>query len=205
MEERVIRDLEDRDCATLASLYVEYFEPSVVTAFGQGFLRSAYEGMKGARHGRTIILVDDGETRGFATLVFDEGRFIREILKKRGLKMALQALGAMLKNPGLLRNVVRAMRYPRIYAHLTKAELLTLIAREGHRGEGTGTMLLEEAVRIFRREGIRTFKVSVKKDWSRAISFYLKRGFKPLGEIEDGRAGMLFLTYDTRQDVRREP
>ena len=117
--------------------------------------------------------------------------------------MALQVVKALGKRPGLLRNIMKASRYPRFYSDLTKAELLTLIAREDRRGEGTGTRLLEEVVCIFRQAGVKKFKVSVKKDWSRAVEFYMKRGFAFLGEVDDGRAGMLFLSYDTSENVRR--
>jgi GNAT superfamily N-acetyltransferase len=199
----LIRELEEGDCALLASLHREYFEPSVVSAFGEKFLLSAYQGMRGARSGKTILLFGDGEMLGFATLVFDESRFFLEILRRRGFAMTLQVVKALLKSPGLLRNIAKASRYPRFYSDLTKAELLTLIAREDRRSEGTGTRLLEEVVRIFRQAGVKKFKVSVKKDWSRAVEFYMKRGFTLLGEVDDGRAGMLFLSYDTSENVRR--
>jgi ribosomal protein S18 acetylase RimI-like enzyme len=204
MEDLVIRELENRDCVYLASLHAEYFTPSVVSAFGEGFLRSAYRGMRNSRYGKTILLTKGSETLGFATIVYDESRFFREILGKQGLTMAALILKSLLLHPRLLRNVLGAMRYPRYYSGLTKAELLTLIAREDRRGQGTGTLLVEEVVRLFRQAGVRKFKVSVKKDWTRAVEFYKKRGFELLGEVDDGKAGMLFFLFDTGKDVRHD-
>ncbi|MFQ6102695.1 MAG: GNAT family N-acetyltransferase [Candidatus Glassbacteria bacterium] len=191
-----ITDIREEDCAYLASLHLKYFGPSIISAFGEKFLLAAYEGMIGARWGRTILFQKGDETLGFATVVMDGGKFFFEILKRRGWAMAIEVLRASFRTPRILKNVVRAARYPASFSGETKAELLTLITREDCRGMGTGTILMEEVMRILREAGCPRFKVSVKKSWTRAVDFYLKRGFEVMGEIDDGKEGLLFLKYD---------
>ncbi len=197
-----IRDLGAEDCELCAKLHLTYFGPSIISAFGEHFLRAAYEGMIDARWGRTIVAVDprSGEVLGFATLVYDGGKFFREILSRKGFTMALEAVKALFGNPLLAGNIVKALRYPSSFSERTKAELLTLIAREEHRGKGVGSGLLHEVRRRFRSSGVPGFKVSVKKDWTRAVDFYLERGFSVMGEIDDGKKGLLFLFSDAREE-----
>jgi ribosomal protein S18 acetylase RimI-like enzyme len=199
-----IRDLRFEDCDRCADLHLAYFGPSIISAFGKGFLRGAYEGMVGARWGRTIVATDpgSGELLGFATLVFDGGKFFREILLRKGCVMSLEAVRALPGNPTLIGNVLKALRYPSSFSDATKAELLTLIATEEHRGRGVGSGLVEEVRRIFRSSGLDRFKVSVKKDWTRAVDFYLHRGFSIIGEIDDGKKGLLFLLCDMNEEPR---
>ena len=55
------RDMVEDDCVQLASLHRKYFGPSIINAFGEKFLLSAYEGMINARWGRTLVCVTDGQ------------------------------------------------------------------------------------------------------------------------------------------------
>jgi ribosomal protein S18 acetylase RimI-like enzyme len=196
MEEYHIRKIQNEDCSYLASLHLEYFGPSIIAAFGERFLNAAYEGMIGARWGRTIVLLKDKQKLGFVTVVFDSGKFFLEILSKKGLVMGFEVLKAAARNPLLIRNVLRAMSYPGSFSGETKAELLTVITRSNARGMGVGSRLMEEVIRIFQEAGIKRFKVSVKKNWTRAVDFYLQRGFDVIGEIDDGKEGLLFLAFD---------
>jgi len=187
--------MEEADCVLLASLHRKYFDVSMINDFGEKFLRSAYEGMTGARWGRTLVCTKNGEIIGFATVVFDVGRFFLEILSRRGIVMGLEVAKAAWKRPALLKNVMRAVRYPSSFTGETRAELLTLIAREDKRGVGTGSRLMGEVMRVLAERGFESFKVSVKKNWTRAVDFYVKRGFEVIGEIDDGSGGLLFLRY----------
>gem|GEM_PF-5008671 len=191
-----IRDLEADDCVLLASLHVNYFGPSIIHDFGEKFLRFCYEGMVDARWGKTLVFVRNGESLGFATVVFDVRRFFREILARRGFVMGLEVLKTIARHPGLTGNVLRAARYPGTFAAETKAELLTLIVREDVRGAGTGSSLIEEVISILLEKQLKSFKVSVKKNWTRALDFYIRKGFEIIGEMDDGKEGLLFLRYD---------
>ncbi len=195
-KEYSIREIQLEDCAYLASLHMKYFGPSIIAVFGERFLRAAYQGMIGARYGKTIIYQIHDETIGFATIMFDGGRFFREILKKKGIAMGVEVVRAIIRNPFLFRNVTRALFYPGSFSTETRAELLTLITREDARGRGVGSRLMDEVKKILREEGVTKYKVSVKKDWTRAVDFYRKIGFTFVGEIDDGKAGLVFLTCD---------
>jgi len=195
-----IRDLEKRDCGYLAAMHLRYFGPSIVSVFGERFLKAVYEGMVGASWGRTIVYEEGGETLGFATLVLDARRFFLEIIRRKWPTLIAEVAKTVIARPSLARNVIKSALYPGAFRETTRAELLTLITREECRGRGIGSKLVDEVETIFREAGIGDYKVSVKKDWKRAMDFYAGKGFTVIGELDDGRKGLVFLRRDLSTD-----
>lgn len=191
-----IRDIREEDTGDLALLHARYFTASIIGIFGERFLRAAYRGMVDNRWGKTIVYVRDEEILGFATIMFDAGNFFREILSRQWLVMGWEALKSLIHRPSVIRNVIYAARYSGSFKDETRAELLSIITKEEVRGMGIGDRLMEEVAAVLRAEGIARYKVSVKRNWDRAIDFYLKRGFEKIGEIDHGETGLLFLRHD---------
>ncbi|SFO09691.1 Ribosomal protein S18 acetylase RimI [Cohaesibacter marisflavi] len=71
------------------------------------------------------------------------------------------------------------------------AEIDTLYVRERHKGQGIGTTLLEASYADMRKAGHDAAFLVVNAENEEAVSYYLRKGFKTLGEswfeIEDGR------------------
>jgi ribosomal-protein-alanine N-acetyltransferase len=62
-----------------------------------------------------------------------------------------------------------------------QGELANIAVAPDRQGEGIGSLLLDEVLRVARARGVRQMYLDVRESNARAISMYRGRGFEPVG------------------------
>lgn len=110
-------------------------------------------------------------------------RLEREVFKE--LAWTEEMLRGELKNPFsvlmLLRGDAEILGYLLFRAIAEEAELLRLAIRPAFQRRGLGSILFREFLNLLRERGIKKIFLEVKESNGKALSFYRRWGFIPMG------------------------
>lgn len=115
----------------------------------------------------------------------------RDIVEKPELRIYTEGFGGSAHDRALVAETdgrVVGVIWSRImddYGHIDDGTpSMAMAVKDGHRGRGTGTALLDEMLRTLRKAGYPMVSLSVQKE-NYAAAMYLKAGFKILDETDE--------------------
>jgi ribosomal protein S18 acetylase RimI-like enzyme len=123
------------------------------------------------------VAVDGDEVIGVVTGTTDSGAVFKELVLRRGYKLALPVLGSLLRHPSLIPKVVQTMLYPsQTHIEPGEAEMLYLATRSERRGEGIGRALWWAFADGLRERGYKRMGLCVDVANAHAVRFHERQG-----------------------------
>ena len=188
----MIRFASEADIDRLAEIHGAALPEDFLPQLGRGFLKDVFF-PSALRPGNAFVLVAEEQESVDAFVVFarDSAALTRD-LRARPLRLAFAMLGAALRRPSFVSQVLAVIRGGRIelsapVPDLTALPELYLIATDpGRQSRGLGGALVHEGLRLLAEKG--NHACVVKTSSPRARSFYHALGFQQIGtEIRGGR------------------
>ena len=160
-----------------AEIHAEGQPGTFLTSLGPTFLRALYTEMAASPRCYGFVALEGDEVIGVVIGASDASAIFKELIVRRGVKLALPVLGAMLRRPVLLGRVVETLRYPAQQPHEPgEAELFYIGVRGARRGEGVGAALFDALAQASRQRGMRAMGLIVDDANETAKRFYLRHG-----------------------------
>jgi len=160
-----------------AEIHAEGQPGTFLTSLWPTFLRALYAEMAASPRCYGFVALESDEVIGVVVGATDASAIFKELIVRRGVKLALPVLGAMLRHLALLSRVVETLRYPTQQPHEPgEAELFYIGVRSARRGAGVGAALFDALARASRQRGMRAMGLIVDDANETAKRFYLSRG-----------------------------
>ena len=189
-----IRSMRPEDAGAAADLHIEGQPDTFLTSLGRSFLVALYSQMALSPHCFGYVAVDGDEVIGVVTGTVDSGAVFKELVLRRGVKLALPVLGSILRRPSLIPRVVETLLYPsQTEVAPGEAEMLYLAARADRRGEGIGRALYWAFVEGLWERGYQRMGLCVDTGNEQAVRFHERQGMDC--EREFTMYGRLFRWY----------
>jgi GNAT superfamily N-acetyltransferase len=181
--------LAPRDIDLLARMHLESLPGSLVTRIGPRYARAFYRYIARSEYEEVILHREGGEIVAACIVSLEPETMSRRLVLHTPL--AFHAPFALLRLP--VGAIVARTRgdQPR------GAEILLIFTIASARSRGLGAQLIERCQKVVRRHGIARVLVKTRDDpGNRAIAFYERAGFKPLGKVEKFGKALLLLTRE---------
>ncbi len=180
----MIREMETKDLKAVTRLHSEALKIGFLSTLGEDFLSIIYEGITVSDMGVVFVYEEDEKVVGFIAGSTDTQKLFREIYRRKLPRLAGNLAFKVVRQPGIIRNLMRSSRYPGMAGDSVPAELLSIAVYEDARGKGIGSALVAALVKYFKKKGMNTFKVSVDQRLEGADEFYERMGFELKDTIE---------------------
>jgi ribosomal protein S18 acetylase RimI-like enzyme len=168
-----ITSAADRDIlAQVARLHYESLSyRSFLSLFGEGFLQKIYEYLLKDRLGFLILAVEENNVVGFILASLDSSKITR-VIYKRIYALLPRMIGAIIRHPGRLINIIETFFYSSREGTDVKPELLVIAVAESRRSSGIGAQLVAKLEETLIKQGCRMYKVTVHSEMKRTVKFY---------------------------------
>lgn len=192
----MIRQMETRDMEAVTQLHSEALRIGFLSTLGEDFLGIIYEGITASDLGIIFVYEEDEKVTGYIAGSMDTQRLFREIYRRKLPRLAGNLAFKVVRQPGIIRNLVRSSRYPGMAGDSVPAELLSIAVVEDARGKGIGSALVEALIEYFRKHGVDRFKVSVDQRLPGVDKFYESLGFELSNTIDIYEKKMDIYVFD---------
>lgn len=173
----IIQPLKAEHAAAAAAIHAEGQPGTFLTSLGASFLRALYTELARSPQALGLVALEDGQVAGVVTVTSDAGAVFKDLILRRGPRLALPVAGAVLRRPGLVPKVLQTFLYPaRAGSEPGEAELLFIGTRAERRGQGIGQALFQQAAAALRERGMRTMGLTVDDANEVAKRFYEHQG-----------------------------
>ena len=167
-----------------ADLHIEGQPGTFLTTMGRAFLRALYAQMAVSPLCFGYVAVDGDAVVGVVTGTLDSGAVFKELVLKKGHKLVLPVLGAMLRHPSLVPKAVQTLFYPaQTKPEPGECEMLYLASRADRRGQGIGHALYWALVESARQKGYRKMALCVDVGNPAAVRFHERQGMQLVREF----------------------
>ena len=190
-----IRPMRSDEGAAVAVIHLNAIAQGFLSSLGPKFLTELYTALPSCPSGFAFVCELGGGPVGFIACADDTRRLFKEILRRRGVRLALAMVPALWK-PGVISNSLETLSYPReVGEEMPSPEILSIAVTEGARGRGIGKALMRRAMAAFRGKGIDRVKVAVESGNHHAQHLYRSLGFVLAKEqMHHGRPMSTFTT-----------
>lgn len=161
-------------------------------SLGFNFLKTVYEGIIGKKGIWSIIDIENGKVKGFVIGTRDINYFFREALSANFFKLIFYLCIQLISTPLLIKQVFETYSYPKKDTG-PKAELVVIAVSKKSQGDGIGKMLISELEKVFKKEDIKVYKLTVHQD-KNSVNFYEHLEFKKKGQFS--LYGKLWYIYE---------
>jgi len=167
-----------------ADLHIEGQPGTFLTSMGRTFLRALYAQMAISPLCFGYVAVDGNEVIGVVTGTVDSGAVFKELVLKKGHKLVLPVLGAILRHPSLVPRIVQTLFYPaQTKLEPGECEMLYVASRADRRGQGIGHALYGAFVQGCRQKGYTSMALCVDVGNPTAVRFHERQGMHPVREF----------------------
>ena len=171
-------------CALAAAEIHAQGQPhTFLTGLGTAFLTTLYAEMAASPHCFGFVAREPetaaggGSIVGFTIGTLDATAVFKDLIWRRGFRLALPVSASLLRRPGLIPNVVETLLYPsRLESEPGEAELFFIGTRADRRGEGIGTALFSALVNCCKQRGMTAMGLTVDDSSDVAKRFYRAQG-----------------------------
>lgn len=174
MNRIIITSLAFQDIPQVARLHKTEL-PGFLSQLGEAFLEKFYRASLSIPELFTLISKENEQILGFVTLTTNISDLYKKIIFRDVLGFSFLFLNYFITHPQKLLKAIRIFAYPGFKEDIP--ELLTIAIGSQYQKQGLGRGLFEEAVREFKKKGVKKFRVSVY-DSLAANGFYRKMGCK---------------------------
>ncbi|NSW52325.1 MAG: GNAT family N-acetyltransferase [Anaerolineae bacterium] len=176
----MIEPMKVSELRYVVSVHLDSFPGFFLSFLGPAFLYHLYHGLASDETGIHFVYKKDQSIVGFVCGSSHPEGLYRRLIKKRWWAFALASLPAVLKNPGILSRLVRALKKPSEYAagdH--SATLMSIAVSPEHQGKGIGDALVKAFVSEAKQRGCGAINLTTDRLENDAVNhFYRKMGFE---------------------------
>ena len=153
---------------------------------GEAAVRAFYAGCVRTGSAAGFVYLQQGEVRGFVLGSVHPDRVKRAVVRNNPAGTLGGMLLGIFRRPAALAWLLRSFKGPDEGGYDPREPELTYLAvspecREG----GIGRLLMDAFTQAMRDAGLSAYELSVDDDNERAVAFYEKRGFKPVGRYRE--------------------
>jgi GNAT superfamily N-acetyltransferase len=186
IEEHRVRPLVKEDCRQASKIRFEAQEWGFLSSMGVEFYSKILEGTSESKWGFGIVCLD-GEEKilGFVYGATDLHKYYRDILFRKGIRLACMAFMELLKQPHLIWGLLKYFTYPeRIPYKNIKAEWLTMVVGKNYRNKGIAKKLTRALIDEYRRRGVTQFRSTVSSNNKITCMIHDKFKFQFIGTFK---------------------
>jgi ribosomal protein S18 acetylase RimI-like enzyme len=175
-----VRPASRDEIPQVVEIHLQSFPGFFLTFLGRDFLRLLYQSIYEDPKGILLAAVSDVGVEGFAAGVTNQVNFYQSLIARRKWRFAFSALRALIKRPGILFRLVRALHQP---AEVNKASveacLMSIAVRPESMGNGVGKRLVTGFCRDAFKRGVSELCLTTDRDNNDATNkFYLNLNFR---------------------------
>lgn len=173
-----VRPLTAADAPWAARRHAALLPHSVFALFGPPFLETIYRAFARSPHAVSFVHERDGAPHALIACASDRRAFLRELLLRSGLRLALLAGAAFLTRGPCRRLLLQAPRYlRRTHRSGTDAEMIFITVDPECHGTGVGRGLILAVLEEYRRRGVERVTVTIESDNAPVKRLLLGLGF----------------------------
>jgi GNAT superfamily N-acetyltransferase len=175
-----IRRMKTEDVPEVVRVHLQSFQGFFLTILGAKFLYWLYRSFVDYETGVALVAEYRRAIVGVVAGTTDQSRFYKLMLKKRWHRFAAAAAAAILRSPGIVSRLVRAVLYPRAASQAAAPGLLMSIAVDPNiKGLGVGGRLLNEYLSEMSNSGVYHISLTTDRDQNDGVNqFYQQKGFE---------------------------
>jgi len=167
------------DLDSLVAIHNAAFPGFFLTFLGADFLKLLYASIHSDAEGHVFVAESDNHLVGFVAGVRNQGRFFRRLIRRRAIAFAVASLPAVIRKPGVVGRLFRALGRPAAATQSASAAcLMSLAVQPQSAARGIGSQLIEAFCERLRKDGIAAVALTTDRDGNpNTNAFYQKRGF----------------------------
>jgi ribosomal protein S18 acetylase RimI-like enzyme len=175
-----VTPIENRHLDKIVEVHIKAFPTFFLTFLGPRFLKEFYKSFVYDNAGVGFVAEDSGNIVGAIVGPLVPDGYFKRLLKKRWYAFCLASASAVLKRPGIIKRLFRAVFYRGEAPSGPKRALLSSIAVSPDvQGRGVGQVLVKKWVEeIKRRGGTGCFLTTDAINNDKINNFYQKLGWK---------------------------
>lgn len=188
----MIRTMTIQDIDEVVSIHLASFQGFFLSFLGPRFLNLYYAGVSSDHGGICIVYLNEaGRPAGFVAGSCNPRGFYSRLLKRDWLRFSLAATGAVLRKPGIVSRLFRALFHPSENPESEDvAGLFSLGVLPVLQGKGAGKELVQAFLSEASTRGCTRVFLTTDRDNNEAVNkFYSRLGFRVerVFETPDGR------------------
>lgn len=175
----MIRCATAEDVPRIVQIHLQAFPAFFLSVLGRRFLRQLYLGVVEDETGVALIHEMDGIVHGFVAGSLMSARLYGRLIRKRWLRFAAAAAGAVLTRPWIAVRLIRALRKPAAEeAAIPAALLMSVAVLPQAQGTGIGAQLIKAFCCECVRHGVTKVRLTTDAVANEAANaFYRRLGF----------------------------
>lgn len=177
----MFEEAKDIHASQIARIHIDELRGDFLPSLGFNFLKTFYQGIIGKNGIWSFVYIDKGEIGGFVIGTRDINDLFKEALKANFFRLTFFVGIQLILNPFLIKYVLETYLYPKKDAG-PKAELVVIAVLKKFQGKGIGKKLISKLEKVFRKDGIKIYKLTVHK-YKTATKFYEHLKFNKIGEF----------------------
>lgn len=163
-----------------------YSEHHFTSCFNKEMLSRYYHFLVSSSDVSIVHLADDGQVDGFVIAGEAVGRGVSQFISAH----RLYVVSVLLLNPTFLFEKVRsylASKFKKSVSGsgISKFRLMSIAVSSDKQSKGVGAEMLDFFENVLKDRGVSAYGLSVRKNNGRAMSFYVRNGFKVEKETND--------------------
>ena len=172
-----IRKANKKDIKSIVEIHMARFSSFFLTSLGKNFLKTFYKAFL-KNPGVLLVLIDEGEIKGFAAGSRDNRGFFKKLLLNNISEFVFSGIQILITKPSALKRIaLNASKSEK--NNLIFAELLSIATLSNKKGYGK--ILLLEFEKEITRENIENLPISLTTDYhdnDKAVQFYKDCGYE---------------------------
>lgn len=177
----MIRRMSEQDISRAVRLYKEYMFDSFFASLGESFVDAVFRGMLQCNYAINLVYEHENKIKGFIVVSIDTSVLFWKVLRKQALRISLSCLFNLAKRPRIVLRLCETLLYLRkAGCKGLKAEFLFIAIEQEWRRKGIARILVEEAMREFKKAGVKKAKVTVLDNNVAVKNLLANMGFEPL-------------------------
>ncbi len=164
----------------IAELHAKAFPRFFLTQMGKGFLYELYRGYMEDINSGIIIAKDDNYLIGFIAYSKDYPKFFKRLIRKRLINFALYSLLALLRNPIIIKRLLRAFKKSEdVVKGESYVELASICVDPNAQCSGVGSKLIDHLKDKVDFQKYAYINLETDSEGNDSVNrFYIKNGFK---------------------------
>jgi len=180
-------------------IHIECFKDSFLTNLDRNVLSSMYNNYISSELGCAYVFVTNETILGFIAGTVNPSVYYNQLLKKRGFQILWQTLKRVIRNPGILREIIKRdysgfFRPNENEESYSRASLDSIAVKPEYRGSGIARQLTEVFLSDLKERGVLEVHLGVAETNIRAKRFYERMGFENIRACVDnyGRESSIY-------------
>lgn len=174
-----IRIMRKEDCSAVVAIHLASFQGFFLSFLGPRFLKELYEGILDDPSHISLVSESGGQILGFVAGSDAPSGLYKRLLKKRWWRFGLASLPTVIKNPRVVKRLVRAFSMSRQAASgERRGTLMSIAVMPGDQNKGIGRLLVKAFLEEASNRGLCQVDLTTDKADNDSVNkFYLNLGF----------------------------